>query len=175
MAAHAEKGFREKHRRKHHQTPAHALKASLRQAAAQKRLTVGLDSCVNKLKRNPESVMVCLLLQGPASSEKVPDKAASNIQHMLLQAFCTENYINLVRLVPDAALMRLVQQLAGKVMMVKKKDEDTETSFQKDPSNCSLLLIQYPEGAVSSEDKLWLAACVGGQLDILTTGHLPSD
>ncbi|XP_076441161.1 growth arrest and DNA damage-inducible protein GADD45 beta-like [Babylonia areolata] len=169
MAAFPEKEIKGKHRRR--QTPARALKASLRQAAAQTRLTVGLSECVNKLKRNPDSVKVCLLLQGPASDGKVPDTAASNIHHTLLQAFCVENRIDLVRVMADVGLMRLVRQLAGKI----QKDSGSRACLQEGPADCTLLLLQHPEGAPSPEDKLWREACIGGHLDVLTSGHFPCD
>lgn len=114
------------------------------------------------LKRQPEKVMVCLLLGSQAARK---DQAVSNIQHTLLKAFCTENRISIVHINADGSLMRLVGQLAG--CAVEEEQDDL--------ADCSLIVIEHPSGAPSAEDLAWAAACQGGQLDVRSAGHIPSD
>ncbi|KAK7483457.1 hypothetical protein BaRGS_00025256 [Batillaria attramentaria] len=166
MAASSAKFMKEKRKRRF-SGPGYALRASLRQAAAQRRLTVGLNRCVNMLKRNPEKVMVCLLLRSAPSASG--DQAVSNIQHTLLKAFCTENHISIVHVCGDMSLMRLVGRLAGRTV------DDGQELCSDSLEDCSLILIEHPSGAPSSEDLTWAAACHGGHLDIQASGHMPSD
>ncbi|KAK7100344.1 hypothetical protein V1264_023315 [Littorina saxatilis] len=169
MAASSTNFPKEQRRKKKHQTPGHALKSSLRQAAAQKRLTVGLNNCVNKLKRNPETVMVCLMLRNPATQGKAKDQVGCNIQQTLLQAFCAESRISVMQVLENAALSRLVGQLAGKL-----KVEDADGCWQDGPVDCSILIIEHPEGSPSAEDLAWATACQDGHLDLRTTNNFPT-
>lgn len=81
--------------------------------------------------------MVCLLLQGSMTTGKVKDEVGCNIQHTLLQAFCAESRISIVRVLASADLMRLVGQLAGKM-----KTEASHSCCQEGPTDCSLLVIE---------------------------------
>lgn len=137
----------------------HSLRASLRQATAQKRLTVGLDRCINILTRNPEAVMVCLLLQGSPGITK--DLTIRNIQHILLKAFCAENRINTVQVAVDLSFLRFVCQLAGRSAEVAAGDKT-------DGADYNLILIEHHSGGPSREDLIWTAACQDGHLDIRT-------
>ena len=82
--------------------------------------------------------MVCLLLQGFTAAGKVKDEVGCNIQHTLLQAFCAESRISIVRVLASADLMRLVGQLAGK-MEIKASDGCCQ---EASPTDCSLLVIE---------------------------------
>ena len=55
------------------------------------RITSGVFDCANKLEQEPESVMLCLLPGGTS------DDISVAIQHTLIEAYCWENDINVIK------------------------------------------------------------------------------
>ena len=55
------------------------------------RITSGVFDCANKLEQEPESVMLCLLPGGTS------DDISVSIQHKLIEAYCWENDINVIK------------------------------------------------------------------------------
>ncbi|PVD23034.1 hypothetical protein C0Q70_16296 [Pomacea canaliculata] len=147
----------------------HSLRASLRQATAQKRLTVGLDRCINILTRKDEyyNESASFALQKPRGSYGLSPAARltwnnqrlnySNIQHILLKAFCAENRINTVQVAVDLSFLRFVCQLAGRSAEVAAGDKT-------DGADYNLILIEHHSGGPSREDLIWTAACQDGIL-----------
>ena len=69
-----------------------ALKTVLQKAKEEDRLVCGVYECAQTLQNIPEDVALCLLLE-VADTEDV----AAHIQHKLVEAFCWENDIQVVK------------------------------------------------------------------------------
>ena len=69
-----------------------ALKTVLQKAKEEDRLVCGVYECAQTLQNIPEDVALCLLLE-VADTEDV----AAHIQHKLVEAFCWENDIEVVK------------------------------------------------------------------------------
>lgn len=93
------------------------------------------------LCRNPEAVMVCLLLQGSPGITK--DLTIRNIQHILLKAFCAENRINTVQVAVDLSFLRFVCQLAGRSAEVAAGDKTDGADYNLILIEVSSVIIVY--------------------------------
>ncbi|XP_076440817.1 uncharacterized protein LOC143280136 [Babylonia areolata] len=79
-----------------------ALKALLRQASAQGRVTCSLTACVELLSTQPDDVMLCVMPLLPH-----PD-AAATIQSTLIRAVCLEHNIRVLSVDCDVKLAKTV-------------------------------------------------------------------
>lgn len=68
-----------------------AVKRVLEQALTEERARFGIFECVDILEREVENVMVCILPEG-----KIQD-VSLRIQHTLIEAFCRENEIKVIK------------------------------------------------------------------------------
>jgi len=85
-------------------TVSQALEELLAAAQQQDRLTVGVYESAKLMNVDPDSVALCLL----ATDEEDEDDIALQIHFTLIQAFCCDNEINILRV---SGLRRLAQML----------------------------------------------------------------
>ncbi|XP_013195091.1 growth arrest and DNA damage-inducible protein GADD45 alpha [Amyelois transitella] len=67
------------------------LKTVLRRACIEKRLTIGLLPAIQYLSKNSDGALFCVTAEAP------PGDSATHMQEVLLQAFCTENDIYVIK------------------------------------------------------------------------------
>lgn len=83
------------------------LLTCIKQAHRKGHLTCGMTACAELLQKDPETVMLCVL---PEDSCNV----ASNIHQMLIQAFCRENFIPILKTSEPKKMSSLINKLRGK-------------------------------------------------------------
>lgn len=69
----------------------HCIKSVLRRACVEKRFTVGLLPAIQYLSKNSNGALFCF------TSEAAPGDSATHMQEVLLQAFCVENDIYVIK------------------------------------------------------------------------------
>lgn len=69
------------------------IKTVLLRACIEKRLTVGLLPAVQYLSQNCNGALFCLTAEAP------PGDSATHMQEVLLQAFCVENDIHVIKVI----------------------------------------------------------------------------
>lgn len=72
-------------------TLSQCIKSVLRRACVEKRLTVGLLPAIQYLSSNSNGALFCL------TAEALPGDSATHMQEVLLQAFCVENGIYVIK------------------------------------------------------------------------------
>ncbi|XP_063373247.1 growth arrest and DNA damage-inducible protein GADD45 alpha [Cydia fagiglandana] len=77
------------------------IKTVLRRACVEKRLTVGLLPAIQYLSSNSTGALFCFTTEAP------PGDSATHMQEVLLQAFCDENDIYVIK-VDSEAKMRMI-------------------------------------------------------------------
>ncbi|CAG0916407.1 unnamed protein product [Notodromas monacha] len=80
-----------------------ALNQVLERAATQGRLTYGLHACLKVLQICPQSVLVCILPVDAKSPQQNCEDKSKGILHRLLEAFCFENDIKLLKIEPASS------------------------------------------------------------------------
>ncbi|XP_075365075.1 growth arrest and DNA damage-inducible protein GADD45 alpha isoform X1 [Mycteria americana] len=86
-----------------------ALEEVLSKALSQRSLTLGVYEAAKLLNVDPDNVVLCLL----AADEEEAGDAALQIHFTLIQAFCCENDINILRVSNPARLAQLLLPAAG--------------------------------------------------------------
>ncbi|NXF52195.1 GA45A protein, partial [Oceanites oceanicus] len=86
-----------------------ALEEVLSKALSQRSLTLGVYEAAKLLNVDPDNVVLCLL----AAEEEEAEDAALQIHFTLIQAFCCENDINILRVSNPARLAQLLLPAAG--------------------------------------------------------------
>uniref|UniRef100_A0A8B9SFP8 Growth arrest and DNA damage-inducible protein GADD45 alpha n=1 Tax=Anas platyrhynchos TaxID=8839 RepID=A0A8B9SFP8_ANAPL len=81
-----------------------ALEEVLSKALSQRSLTLGVYEAAKLLNVDPDNVVLCLL----AADEEEAEDAALQIHFTLIQAFCCENDINILRVSNPARLAQLL-------------------------------------------------------------------
>ncbi|XP_072244995.1 growth arrest and DNA damage-inducible protein GADD45 beta-like [Leuresthes tenuis] len=109
------------------ETVSQALEELLVAAQRQDCLTVGVYESAKLMNVDPDSVVLCVL----ATDEEDEDDIALQIHFTLLQAFCCDNDINILRV----SGMRRLAQLLG---------EDTEDSNGNEPRDLHCILVTNP-------------------------------
>ncbi|XP_040040973.1 growth arrest and DNA damage-inducible protein GADD45 beta [Gasterosteus aculeatus] len=104
-----------------------ALEELLVAARKQDSLTVGVYESAKLMNVDPDSVVLCVL----ATDEEDEDDIALQIHFTLLQAFCCDNDINILRV---SGMTRLSQLL----------EEDTEDSNGNEPRDLHCILVTNP-------------------------------
>ncbi|CAG5862614.1 unnamed protein product [Menidia menidia] len=116
------------------ETVTQALEELLVAAQRQDGLTVGVYESAKLMNVDPDSVVLCVL----ATDEEDEDDIALQIHFTLLQAFCCDNDINILRV----SGMRRLAQLLG---------EDTEDSNGNEPRDLHCILVTVkPAGAAAA-------------------------
>ncbi|ESO88301.1 hypothetical protein LOTGIDRAFT_165742 [Lottia gigantea] len=114
------------------------LKECIYQSVEEKRITCGVFDCAKLLKSNPENVMICVLPE--AESENI----SIHIQHTLIEAFCWENDIRILKVKN--------QQSVGNILCGEKEKNVTDENSAMKP-DISCLMIEYSGAKMSSEDQ----------------------
>lgn len=115
------------------------LRKSLQQAHRDNRVTCGVMECAKLLRCNPDNVMLCLLPEASGQHDVTLD-----IQHTLIEAFCWENEIKLVKVDSQEKLAK---------MLPACEDENNNSDVTGCQSlDVSCLLIEFSKGQVSPED-----------------------
>ncbi|KAM8889154.1 growth arrest and DNA damage-inducible protein GADD45 beta-like [Synchiropus splendidus] len=109
------------------ETESHALEELLVAAQRQDCLTVGVYESAKLMNVDPDSVVLCIL----ATDEEDEDDIALQIHFTLLQAFCCDNDINIVRV---SGMRRLAQLL----------DPDSQDSNGNEPRDLHCILVTNP-------------------------------
>lgn len=90
------------------------IRAALWCAQVEKRLVIGLNEAVKRLAKSPTNSLFCVLA-------KDGDKSGSHIQEVLLQAYCYENDIYIIKVDAAEKLTRILgsRQLQSCVLIQK--------------------------------------------------------
>ncbi|CAH2098037.1 unnamed protein product [Euphydryas editha] len=78
------------------------IRTVLRRACVEKRLTIGLLPAIQYLSKNTNGALFCLTAAAP------PGDSATHMQEVLLQAFCDENDIYVIKVDSETKLKRLL-------------------------------------------------------------------
>lgn len=102
---------------------------ALRNAKQQDRLIVGLSQAIKTLSNDPEDTMFCILAQPK------PGDSASHMQVILLEAFCYENGIYMIKVDDTEKLSCIVgaPKLENCVLMQRYKHEQTDINCNQRP------------------------------------------
>ncbi|KAL3869247.1 hypothetical protein ACJMK2_041954 [Sinanodonta woodiana] len=110
------------------------LQEILLKAMSEGMLTNGIFECANVFRMDPGKVRLCIL---PVTSSL---DVAINIQHKLIEAYCWENEILLLK-VDSVEKLSAILNSGGKSMHQKSKNEMPVTTASVD---CSCVLVTYP-------------------------------
>lgn len=102
----------------------------LTKAMEENRVTTGIFNCAKQLQMYPDRVLFCVM---PVNIE---GDDSTDIQHVLLKAYCREQYIKIIYVDSSDKLNDLVQQC-------KRKDKTAD---------CSCLLIEGRKDGASNLD-----------------------
>ncbi|KAJ2945034.1 hypothetical protein O0L34_g1930 [Tuta absoluta] len=78
------------------------IKTVLRRACVEKRLTIGLLPAIQYLSNNCDGALFCLTAEAPEGD------SATHMQEVLLQAFCTENDIYVIKVDSEEKLRTIL-------------------------------------------------------------------
>uniref|UniRef100_UPI0037E7BBEF growth arrest and DNA damage-inducible protein GADD45 beta-like n=1 Tax=Semicossyphus pulcher TaxID=241346 RepID=UPI0037E7BBEF len=109
------------------ETVSQALEELLVAAQRQDCLTVGVYESAKLMNVDPDSVVLCVL----ATDEEDEDDIALQIHFTLLQAFCCDNDINILR-------------VSGMRRLAKLLEEETEDSNGNEPRDLHCILVTNP-------------------------------
>lgn len=96
------------------------------------RITSGVFECIGYLEGDPDHVMLCLL------PEATPDDIATSIQHKLIEAYCLENDIQVVKI---NNCEKFIELLSNKAPEQKTVNDNPVMSPSVD---CSCVLVGWP-------------------------------
>lgn len=115
-----------------------SLKHLLLKSQKEGRLTCGIYNCGTLLSKNPDNVMLCILREDSSND------VALNIHFTLIEAFCWENDIPVIKV--DSA------ENLSKLLNANEKDAlDIQTKWSE--IDCSCLLVEYPYGECTSAEE----------------------
>lgn len=83
-------------------TVGQCIRTVLRRACVEKRLTIGLLPAIQRLSKNTNGALFCLTAAAP------PGDSATHMQEVLLQAFCDENDIYVIKVDSETKLKRML-------------------------------------------------------------------
>lgn len=113
----------------------------LKQALSQGRITYGVFECVDLLETCPEQVMLCVLPNVDASDLSI------NIQHKLIEAYCWENSVNVVKIDSLEKLTVLLTAASPASPEMKKVQGQVDRTC-----DLSCILIGFPTDEMSEDD-----------------------
>ncbi|XP_046575945.1 growth arrest and DNA damage-inducible protein GADD45 alpha-like isoform X2 [Haliotis rubra] len=102
----------------------------LKEAILAHRVTSGVMECAKLLRCNPDNVMLCVLPEARGQHDVTLD-----IQHTLIEAFCWENDIQLIK-------VENTEKLSSTLWMSRNGIHDV--TAEDDVFDMSCILIQYP-------------------------------
>ncbi|XP_067677405.1 growth arrest and DNA damage-inducible protein GADD45 alpha-like [Haliotis asinina] len=103
----------------------------LKEAILTHRVTSGVMECAQLLSCNPDNVMLCVLPEANGQHDVTLD-----IQHTLIEAFCWENDIQLIKVENTDKLFS--------TLWVSRNGTHSATGEEEDVFDMSCILIQYP-------------------------------
>lgn len=104
----------------------------LTRAMQEDRITCGVFECASYLQATPELVMLCLL------PEATPNDIQMSIHHKLIEAYCLENDIHVVKIINCE---KFAEILGNQSAQQKSANDNPITSPSPD---CSCVLIGWP-------------------------------
>lgn len=119
-----------------------SLQEMLIDAQQQGRLTCGIYDSGTLLAKSPDSVMLCIL------PEDASNDVALHIHFTLIEAFCLENDIRVVKVDSVAKIAKLLKEKATEL------EDNDFTRWQGADYNC--LLIEYPQDCCSPAEEIIL-------------------
>ncbi|XP_041359694.1 growth arrest and DNA damage-inducible protein GADD45 alpha-like [Gigantopelta aegis] len=123
------------------------LRESVRQALAENRLTCGVYECAKLLKCRADNVMLCVLPEAGNAND-----VTVHIKHTLIEAFCWENDIKLLKVTSSGSLANILQE---KETAISYDHNDNATPTPPRTSagfDVSCVLVEYPKLDKSEED-----------------------
>lgn len=116
---------------------AHKVQAALWCAQIEKRLIIGLNKSIKLLSEKPENSLFCIL-----AHSKADDTKSTHIQEVLLEAFCYENEVYVIKVDEAEKLARILGiKRFEKCVLIQKStilNEDNVTAVENE-------LIDYCE------------------------------
>lgn len=122
------------------------LKIVLTEALEQSRLTCGIYECGKLLEMNPEGIMMCLL------PENTSNDVALHIHLTLIEAFCWENCIRVIKV---DNLMNASTLLVSTDNQSTVSDESSVRCTQP-VTDYNCVLIEYPSEKYSAAEEVLL-------------------
>lgn len=113
-----------------------SLKETLVGAGRDRRLTCGLDNCGQLLQMNPESIILCVLPDDKC------DDVAMHIHFTLIEAFCLENDILVLKVDSAAKLEKVYDSV--------KVRHDADGNW---PSDFNCMLVEDSVGELSEAEE----------------------
>lgn len=137
-----------------------AVRAVLSSSCLEHRLTCGAVECARQLETEPDDVMMCILPE--VYSQNVP----SGIQHTLMEAYCRECDIPVLKVESVSSFVEMFQVYEAKYFSSKSNVTDNVRSAhaplerkQSNTRDYSCFLIRNPD-VMSSEERMLKMFCV---------------
>lgn len=127
---------------------AHKVQAALWCAQTEKRLIIGLNKAIQTLAETPSTSLFCILAQS-----KADDKKSMHIQEVLLETFCYENAVYVIKVDAAEKLARILgTRKMEKCVLIQKStiDMDNVTTVENE-------LINYCEELWDTPNKIPIA------------------
>ncbi|WAR24004.1 GA45A-like protein [Mya arenaria] len=121
-----------------------ALRQAMMRAYTDARLTCGVVDCAKQLQTEPDHVFLCIL---PETADRI---TSVRIQHKLMEAYCRENGIPVIKLEIKTAISEMLKQVK-----VAAKNNHTHPRLERKTSNprdFNCFLVTDPD--VMSSDEL---------------------
>ncbi|KAK3606128.1 hypothetical protein CHS0354_010757 [Potamilus streckersoni] len=126
-----------------------SVRNMMKKAFHEERLCCGVFQCVNLLESDADSVMVCVLPE--ASSQNI----TTRIQHKLIEAYCRENSIKVLKVDNAEKLDMLFSATANNINKTHDGGNDRNSVTDLD---LSCVLVKYPK-TLSAEDEYISSLC----------------
>ncbi|KAK3767215.1 hypothetical protein RRG08_018085 [Elysia crispata] len=124
------------------------LKEVVWQAVEQGRVTCGVQNCAQQLETEPSEFPLCVLLAATPGHIDIP----TSIHHMLIEAFCLEHSVQLIKV---DSVCKLGELLQGRSFSYLNK----EFPFLDKTLDLGCVILQYPAGKASEEDRALTEFC----------------
>lgn len=117
------------------------LQEVLLHAKEQGRVTCGFFRSAQKLDMDPNSVMLCL------HADHGLQDVALGIHFTLMEAFCTENYIRLLKVDCHQQLAKLLGDMKQPSILANDDNDNTpvEMAPRVSTEDCICVLVEYPK------------------------------
>ncbi|RUS89424.1 hypothetical protein EGW08_002797 [Elysia chlorotica] len=125
------------------------LKEVVWQAVEQGRVTCGVQNCAIQLETEPCVLPLCVLLAATPGHSDI----STSIHHMLIEAFCLEHSVQLIKV---DSVCKLGQLLQGRAC----PHFDQEFQFLEKSSDLGCVILQHSIGNGSEEDRALTEFCL---------------
>ncbi|KAH8390284.1 growth arrest and DNA damage-inducible protein GADD45 alpha [Drosophila serrata] len=118
----------------------HTVKAALRRAYSESRVIVGLSAAINVLSKSPEGSLFCLMAV-PKDGD-----SATHMHEVLLEAFCYENDIYVIKVDDATKLSRILgQETVESCCLVQKVWDSADSDDEEQLTKAESQLVDYCE------------------------------